>query len=47
MSIPNFIEVYPTFDKEFCDYAIKCFEEANEHGLCRSRQEKEERSVVC
>ena len=41
MSIPNFIEVYPTFDKDFCDYAIKCFEEANKHGLCKSRQEKE------
>ena len=41
MSIPNFIEVYPVFDKEYCDYSIKSFEEANEHGLCGTRKERE------
>lgn len=41
MSIPNFIEVYPVFSKEFCDYGIECFEEANKHGLCGTRKERE------
>lgn len=35
----NFIEVYNIFDKDFCDYAIKCFEDANAHGLTKSREE--------
>lgn len=42
MEIPNFIEVYSVFDKEFCDYAIQCFEIANEHNLCLTRQEEGE-----
>lgn len=41
MSIPNFIEVYNVFNDSFCDYAIKCFEEANAHNLCLSRKQKE------
>lgn len=41
MSTPNFIESYNVFDDNFCDYAIKCFEEANKHNLCLNRMQKE------
>ena len=41
MSIPNFIESYNLFDKDFCAYAIKCFEEANKHNLCLNRQQSD------
>jgi len=46
MEIPNFIEVYSVFDKEFCDYTIQCFEHANKHGLCLNRKEKENASSL-
>jgi len=46
MEIPNFIEVYSVFDKEFCDYAIEIFEHVNSHGLCLNRQQKDKVSKV-
>ena len=41
METTNFIEVYKVFDKKFCDYAIECFEQVNELGLCRTRFQRE------
>ena len=35
----NFIEVYNLFDKDFCDFAINCFEDANKHKLTKNREE--------
>ena len=35
----NFIESYSLLDEDFCKKAIACFEEADKHNLCRTRQE--------